>query len=204
MTKAETASEKASETALATNHDDHREALRKRCLALRKRIDPSTKKQYDAVIIARLLVWLENHPPESPSDAQLALWWPIGSEPDWRAFAPQIRKAGWQLALPCLKGKNQPLAFARFDEDTVLRSAGLGIMEPAQTHWVNPWVIAAPCVGFFGDYRLGFGGGYYDRTLALLDAQARARTIAIAYSICEVELEPKGHDIAFGTIITEA
>ncbi|NBT01174.1 MAG: 5-formyltetrahydrofolate cyclo-ligase, partial [Betaproteobacteria bacterium] len=71
-------------------------------------------------------------------------------------------------------------------------------------HWVNPWVIAAPCVGFFGDYRLGFGGGYYDRTLALLDAQARARTIAIAYSICEVEFEPKGHDIAFGTIITEA
>ena len=204
MTKAETASEKASEKALATNHDDHREALRKRCLALRKRIDPTTKKQYDAVIIARLLVWLENHPPESPSDAQLALWWPIGSEPDWRAFAPQIRKAGWQLALPCLKGKNQPLAFARFDEDTVLRSASLGIMEPAQTHWVNPWVIAAPCVGFFGDYRLGFGGGYYDRTLALLDAQARARTIAIAYSICEVEFEPKGHDIAFGTIITEA
>lgn len=58
--------------------------------------------------------------------------------------------------------------------------------------------------GFFNNYRLGYGGGYYDRSLALLDEEARKRTIAVAYSACEVVFEPEAHDIAFATLITES
>lgn len=183
---------------------DHRKALRATCLARRNTIDPELKRQYDAAIIARLIDWLDKHPPAKQSDAQLALWWPIGSEPDWRSFAGQLRRLEWQLALPCVTGKNLPLSFARYDEDTVLRRAGLGIFEPAQVQRIQPWIIAAPCVGFFNNYRLGYGGGYYDRSLALLDEEARKRTIAVAYSACEVVFEPEAHDIAFATLITES
>jgi len=183
---------------------DHRKALRATCLERRNTIDPELKRQYDAAIIARLIDWLDKHPPAKQSDALLALWWPIGSEPDWRSFASQLRRLGWQLALPCVTGKNLPLSFARYDEDTVLRCAGLGIFEPAQVQRIQPWIIAAPCVGFFKNYRLGYGGGYYDRSLAQLDDGARKRTIAVAYSACEVVFEPEAHDIAFATLITES
>ena len=183
---------------------DDRKALRATCLERRNTIDPGLKLQYDTAIIARLIDWLDKHPPAKQSDALLALWWPIGSEPDWRSFASQLRRLGWQLALPCVTVKNLPLSFARYDEDTVLRCAGLGIFEPAQVQRIQPWIIAAPCVGFFKNYRLGYGGGYYDRSLALLDGEARKRTIAVAYSACEVVFEPEAHDIAFATLITES
>jgi 5-formyltetrahydrofolate cyclo-ligase len=183
---------------------DDRKALRATCLERRNTIDPGLKLQYDTAIIARLIDWLDKHPPAKQSDALLALWWPIGSEPDWRSFASQLRRLGWQLALPCVTGKNLPLSFARYDEDTVLRCAGLGIFEPAQVQRIQPWIIAAPCVGFFKNYRLGYGGGYYDRSLAQLDDGARKRTIAVAYSACEVVFEPEAHDIAFATLITES
>jgi len=181
-----------------------RKALRAKCLERRNTIDPGLKLQYDTAIIARLIDWLDKHPPAKQSDALLALWWPIGSEPDWRSFASQLRRLGWQLALPSVTGKNLPLSFARYDEDTVLRCAGLGIFEPAQVQRIQPWIIAAPCVGFFKNYRLGYGGGYYDRSLAQLDDGARKRTIAVAYSACEVVFEPEAHDIAFATLITES
>ena len=183
---------------------DDRKALRATCLERRNTIDRGLKLQYDTAIIARLIDWLDKHPPAKQSDALLALWWPIGSEPDWRSFASQLRRLGWQLALPCVTGKNLPLSFARYDEDTVLRCAGLGIFEPAQVQRIQPWIIAAPCVGFFKNYRLGYGGGYYDRSLAQLDDGARKRTIAVAYSACEVVFEPEAHDIAFATLITES
>ena len=117
---------------------DDRKALRATCLERRNTIDPGLKLQYDTAIIARLIDWLDKHPPAKQSDALLALWWPIGSEPDWRSFASQLRRLGWQLALPCVTGKNLPLSFARYDEDTVLRCAGLGIFEPAQVQRINP------------------------------------------------------------------
>ena len=207
MVKTTTSSDPTRATSAGGQHleqsGDDRQTLRKRCLAQRKRIDPSLKMQYDAVIIARLMAWLDKHPAPGTSEALLALWWPIGSEPDWRPFASQLRKAGWHLALPCMDGSDKPLVFARYDENTVLRPAGLGTMEPEDAQRVCPWIIAAPCVGFFQSFRLGYGGGYYDRTLALLDAQARARTVALAYSICEVIFQPHPHDIAFAAVVTE-
>ncbi|NBQ95179.1 MAG: 5-formyltetrahydrofolate cyclo-ligase [Betaproteobacteria bacterium] len=179
MVKTTTSSDPTRATSAGGQHleqsGDDRQTLRKRCLAQRK-----------------------------TSEALLALWWPIGSEPDWRPFASQLRKAGWHLALPCMDGSDKPLVFARYDENTVLRPAGLGTMEPEDAQRVCPWIIAAPCVGFFQSFRLGYGGGYYDRTLALLDAQARARTVALAYSICEVIFQPHPHDIAFAAVVTEA
>ncbi|NCZ47128.1 MAG: 5-formyltetrahydrofolate cyclo-ligase, partial [Betaproteobacteria bacterium] len=51
--------------------------------------------------------------------------------------------------------------------------------------------------------RLGQGGGYYDRSIAGLDQEARKRTVAIGYSICEVVFEPQAHDLAFAAVISE-
>ncbi|NCV55144.1 MAG: hypothetical protein EBW54_02875 [Betaproteobacteria bacterium] len=77
--------------AAESSQDKHRSALRKQCLALRNQIDPALKQAYDACIITRLMQWLEGQKPEDACQALLALWWPIGSEPDWRPFAPAHR-----------------------------------------------------------------------------------------------------------------
>ena len=183
--------------------DEDRAILRKHCLELRNRIDPALKRQLDANIIAALSRWLENKYPENPVDAWLALWWPIGSEPDWRGQEAVLRRSGWQLALPCVIAKDQALRFARYAEGTVLRKAAMGMLEPANPRWVEPWVMTAPCVGYWQRYRMGYGGGFYDRSMAALDSQARQRSAAIAYSACEIKFEPQAHDIAFGTVITE-
>lgn len=189
--------------AAESSQDKHRSALRKQCLALRNQIDPALKQAYDACIITRLMQWLEGQKPEDASQALLALWWPIGSEPDWRPFAPALRKAGWRLALPCVMGPQQALRFAVYEDATELRRAAMGIHEPVRPDWIQPWVLSAPCVGFYQRYRLGYGGGYYDRSIAGLDQEARKRTVAIGYSICEVVFEPQAHDLAFAAVISE-
>jgi len=184
-----------------------RETLRKKYLQVRDGLDPQLRCTSDAAIATHLRGWLATLSPPRPPNAALALWWPIGSEPDLRPFFAGFRALGWTVALPCVVGRGRALRFAAYDTDTPLRKVAFGLQEPACPHWVEPWVIAAPCVGFRGMYRLGYGGGYYDRTLAHSPALARGRSAAIAYSQSQIEaldaFPPQPLDQAFSVIITE-
>jgi 5-formyltetrahydrofolate cyclo-ligase len=66
---------------------------------------------------------------------------------------------------------------------------------------VKPEVLVVPCVGFDAHgYRLGYGGGYYDRTLA---AEQAPRTVGVAYAMCEAVFAVGPHDVRMGTVVTE-
>ena len=82
-------------------------------------------------------------------------------------------EAGITVVLPVVRERNAPLAFLPWTPDAPMRSGAYGIQEPAAGDELPPDVVLAPTLGFtqFGD-RVGYGGGYYDRTLAARCATA--------------------------------
>jgi 5,10-methenyltetrahydrofolate synthetase len=80
------------------------------------------------------------------------------------------------------------------------------IPEPASGQVVTPDLLVIPCVGFDAQgYRLGYGGGYYDRTLAAWPAATRPVTVGVAYEACRTDtLQREAHDIPLDLIITDA
>ena len=184
----------------------NRALLRKKYLQLRDGLDLRTREKADASIAVHLRCWLATLELPQAANPILALWWPVGSEPDLRPYFAGFRALGWTLALPCVIARACALRFARYDADTTLRQAAFGIHEPACPHWVEPSALAAPCVGFWDGYRLGYGGGYYDRTLAE-DVGLASRSVAVAYRQSRIAAEDGfvalPLDQRFSAVITE-
>lgn len=139
-----------------------------------------------------------------PATAALGLYWPIRGEPDLREIARQHVTAGGVAALPVVVAKNAPVEFWRWEPDAPMRVGFWNIPVPAERRIVSPDVLLIPLVGFDAAcYRLGYGGGYYDRTLAA--ATPRPRCIGVGYDIADVEtIHPQPHDIPMDMIVTDA
>lgn len=112
---------------------------------------------------------------------------------------------GGRMALPCVVGKDAPLVFRRFEGRGSLVAGYQGILEPCeQNEIVSPSVLCMPLVGFdrFGG-RLGYGGGFYDRTLASYDFSPIK--IGVAWSCQEYlgRLPLCPHDVLLDYVVTE-
>ena len=109
---------------------------------------------------------------------------------------------GVRLSLPVVVGKDQPLRFAAWSPGDVMVKDSFGVPVPEQPLFGStPEVLLIPCVGFNSErFRLGYGGGFYDRTLAVAP---RPFAIGIAYACQRVDFETREHDIALDMIITE-
>ncbi|SMP52915.1 5-formyltetrahydrofolate cyclo-ligase [Noviherbaspirillum suwonense] len=171
--------------------------LRKTLLAMRRAMPPDEKAWRDKAIAERLAAWLEENPA-----ASIGLYWPTQGEPDLTGVYSLLADRGIRLALPVVVGRDAPLAFHPWRPGDALAADAHGVMAPAQRGApVRPELLAIPCVGFNAQgYRLGYGGGYYDRTLAV---EAPPRTVGIAYAACEAVFAANAHDVMMGTIITE-
>lgn len=118
----------------------------------------------------------------------------------------RLASEGWVTALPVVVGKNEPLIFRRWSPDEVLVSGLWGIQIPVDTApEVSPDVLLVPMLAYDArGYRLGYGGGFYDRTLAKLRALKKITAIGVAYSGQEVEEVPHDeHDQPLDWIMTE-
>lgn len=133
-----------------------------------------------------------------------AFCWPIKDEPDVRALLVDWEKAGVQAALPVVIGENEALAFREWTAETVLQPDRYGIPTPMAGNWLHPDLILLPLNGFdAAGYRLGYGGGYFDRTLAALSP--RPLTIGVGFEINRLEtIRPEAHDQRLDWIVTEA
>ena len=113
--------------------------------------------------------------------------------------------AGQPVCLPVVLGDEQPLELRLWEQGAPLYEAGFGTLAPADSApRVEPDVILMPLLGFDRHgTRLGYGGGYYDRTLAPLSK--RPRLVGFAFAAQELDLIPReAHDVPLDAIVTEA
>ncbi|WP_230414143.1 5-formyltetrahydrofolate cyclo-ligase [Collimonas silvisoli] len=175
--------------------------LRRALLATRRSISPACRQDWDAElgrrVIAWAALWAETHP-----DGVLGVYWPIRGEPDLRPAYAELAARGMQLALPVVVDNHSPLRFVSWRPGEAMAKDGFGVAIPASDVATAPQALLIPCVGFNRHkIRLGYGGGFYDRTLAPLP---RPQAIGIAYSCALVEFDGAAHDIALDAVITEA
>ncbi|MES2128963.1 MAG: 5-formyltetrahydrofolate cyclo-ligase [Pseudomonadota bacterium] len=173
-------------------------ALRKELLARRRALDPALKAAWDARIAAHLLAWRRD-----AQAAVIGVYWPLAGEPDLMDAYDALAREGVRLALPVVLERDAPLGFADWVPGEAMMKDAMGVAVPQLLRAVVcPPVLLVPCLGFNGErFRLGYGGGYYDRTLALMP---RPVTVGVAYASLAAEFASAAHDVALDFIITEA
>lgn len=138
----------------------------------------------------------------------VGFYWPIQQEFDARAVVARWLQGmpGRQAALPVVSAPATPLDFHLWTPDTPMRTGRYGIPVPDGTDAAAPDALIIPCVGFSADkFRLGYGGGFYDRTLAVYPARARRPlAIGIGFEACRIPLRAGAHDLPMDWIVTEA
>lgn len=134
----------------------------------------------------------------------LSAYWPIKGEPDLRPLLTTLHNAGVVIALPLVETKSAPLVFRIWTPETRMVRGDWNIpVPPADAERVVPDISLAPLVGWDDQcYRLGYGGGYFDRTLAVI-APSPVK-IGVGFAAAKLAtIYPQPHDIAMDVIVTE-
>jgi 5,10-methenyltetrahydrofolate synthetase len=138
------------------------------------------------------------------ANSRLAFCWPIKGEYDARHFARTLRDKGALTALPVVVAPRTPLVFREWHPGVELAHGALDIPYPVNSSEVVPTGVLLPMNGWDKQgYRLGYGGGFFDRTLAGL--QKKPIVIGIAYEMARMEtIHPQSWDIPVDYVVTEA
>jgi 5-formyltetrahydrofolate cyclo-ligase len=137
----------------------------------------------------------------------VAGYWPIGDEIDLRPALNALADAGRDLALPAVVAGESVLRFHRWRPGDRLAAGAFGIGEPLpDADELRPGIVLVPLLAFDAvGHRLGYGGGYYDRTLAGLRKDGHITALGIGYAGQEIEALPaEPGDQAMDWIVTEA
>jgi 5-formyltetrahydrofolate cyclo-ligase len=196
------ARECASRTAMKpTDASDEKAIIRRAALERRAGVDQATRQAFaerlalEGVAIARRALV-----------RKVAAFWPIGTEPDTLMLLAALEYHDFVTALPCAGRMGEPLSFRRWREGDPMVEGPMRIPEPSpRLPEVSPELLFVPAAGFDRrGYRVGYGGGFYDVTLAALRAHRHLPAIGIAYSCQEVERIPEeDHDQPLDFILTE-
>lgn len=174
--------------------------LRSALLATRQTIAHETKLLWDQKICTQVTAWAHTWHAKHPG-AVLGVYWPINKEPDLHFAYTELVTSGISLALPVVQEKNQALRFAAWTPGDLTILDAYKVPIPVYCVMVAPQALLIPCVGFNpSKIRLGYGGGFYDRTLA---QTTQLQTVGIAYSLGLAEFDAAAHDMPLDTIITE-
>lgn len=133
----------------------------------------------------------------------VSLYWPFRGEPDLRPWLARVAAHGGRTALPVVVAKAEPLCFRAYRPGDPLERGVWNIPVPAHGETVVPDVVIAPLVGVDpGNYRLGYGGGFFDRTLAAMPV--RPLVVGVGYEALRIAtIHPQPHDIAMDVVVTE-
>jgi 5,10-methenyltetrahydrofolate synthetase len=142
---------------------------------------------------------LEGLPPQD-----LSAYLPFKGEVDLRGLMGRLEVRGWITAVPSVVRRGAPLEFLRWSAGTEMDSGVYGIPVPRPRVPVQPTVMVIPLVGFDAlNFRLGYGAGYFDITLAAL--QPHPLTIGVGFELSRLEtIYPHPADIPLDLIVTES
>ncbi len=187
--------------------------LRMRLRSLREAIPVVERQQASAQLCAELLRWFDarstsRHTLGHITPEIVAGFWPLESEPDLRPLYEYLHTQGLTVALPVVVKKHSPLEFHAWRPTDTLKPGAFGVLEPVRREKLMPDVMLIPTLGFTDHgTRLGYGGGYYDCTLANLnEADKDFLAIGIAWNQARIEEEagyhPQAHDYPLDAILT--
>lgn len=136
--------------------------------------------------------------------ALIGFYWPFKGEYDPRPLVRRLHAEGFRFALPVVAAKAKPLVFREWWPGATMEPGVWSIPVPAKGQPVEPDILLVPLIGFDARrYRLGYGGGYYDRTLAAMPVKPRA--VGIGYDRLEVRtIHPQPHDVPMNVVVTES
>jgi 5,10-methenyltetrahydrofolate synthetase len=175
-----------------------RAALRRDKIAARLALSPETRRQASGHILDHLARLLLPRPA-----GVIGYCWPIRAEVDCRPLVESLLGRGWRAAMPTVVVPAAPMEFRVWWPDAPMTADPFGIPVPATAVDGVPDVLLLPLVAFdAAGYRLGYGGGYFDRTLA--GCRPRPLTVGVGFECCAVEsIRPEPHDVPLDAIVTE-
>lgn len=175
-----------------------RRQTRRKLIASRLEAGRSQREQWNAVIESRLRELLP-----APEGRIFGLCWPFKGEFDARGLAGELIERGARTALPAVVKPRAPLEFRQWQPGDPVERGAHEIPVPASRHVLEPDVLLVPVVAFDSEcYRLGYGTGHFDRTIAAMSNKPLA--IGIGYEISRVDtIFPQPHDLPMDTIVTE-
>ncbi len=176
-----------------------KQALRRDSLARRAAIPEATRKTAAAALAERALAFLE-----LPKPVAVSGYYPFGDELDILPLLRRLIADGHSVGLPVTR-KGQPLTFRAWTPETKLVRGAMGIPAPPDdAPEVTPVVLLVPLAAFDArGYRVGYGGGFYDRTLAKLRAAGPVTAVGMAFAEQQVDRVPnEPHDEPLDWMLT--
>jgi 5,10-methenyltetrahydrofolate synthetase len=175
-----------------------RAALRREKLAARLALDPVAHAALSANLEQHLAALLLPLAPQT-----LAFCAPMRGEFDARPLASRLLERGWQAAMPVVTAVAAPMSFHAWTPSAAMSSDRYGIPIPADGAAVKPDIVLLPLLAFDAQgFRLGYGGGYFDRTLAAM--VPRPQAIGVGFEVGRVaDIRPEAHDIGLDAVVTE-
>lgn len=197
-------------------HEVQNKAARQQLIELRKerQAQLATKPYFEKLLHSKILMAIEQIDTiYSLNIKKIAFYWPIHGEMDLRRplLDWQQIDSNRKLALPITK-RNQALQFYAWDDKTPMKQGFANIPEPCSDELILPDLIIAPCVGwFFANqlfWRIGYGGGYYDRTMATYQEDCK-KPFLLGTALDESQADhlfwqPQQHDHALQGLLTES
>jgi len=183
------------------------EKARLRAAALAQRAEMGVVARARAAEDAAFLVMSAVPGLREPAGRRVALFASFRDEIDTRPLAKALWRAGAEVALPVIVGRGLPLIFRRWEEGAALAPAGaFQIPTPgADCPEVAPEVVLVPLAAFDRrGLRIGYGAGFYDRTLARLRAAGPVEAVGLAFACQEIAAAPAAaHDEPLDLMVTE-
>ncbi|HEU0215756.1 MAG TPA: 5-formyltetrahydrofolate cyclo-ligase [Stellaceae bacterium] len=175
-----------------------RRAERARLIALRMAMLPAVRRKAGEDIARFVEGIIADRP------GVLGIYWPFRAEFDPRPLVERLVAVGCAVALPVVVDKKGPLEYRAWAPGEALVAGVWDIPIPEKREIIVPSMVLAPVVGFDAAcYRLGYGGGYFDRTLAALSPRPLA--IGVGFAAQRIEtIHPQSFDIPMDMIVTEA
>jgi 5-formyltetrahydrofolate cyclo-ligase len=190
------------------NSEENKAAQKKtlRKLLVEQRLNLPDRLQRGELLQRVMRIWLFGR-----TDVVIGAYWPIKGEFDplpalhrWKEDGelverPQLRRIG----LPVVNRQHKTMTFHAWYPGCPMEEDAYGIPKPKDTELVVPTLLFVPCVGYgTGGYRLGYGGGFYDRMLASLEPKPVTVGLGFAQGFVD-DLEPEPHDVPLDAILND-